>query len=69
MTVKEVLDQLKAMGDAARRAHEVKAGAPENQFGVKLGDLRTIVRERSSWTTRWRSRPGTPGTGETRGKG
>ncbi len=43
MTVREVLAQLKSHGDAARRAHNVKAGAPDNQFGVKLGDIRTIA--------------------------
>jgi 3-methyladenine DNA glycosylase AlkD len=45
MTVKEILAQLKSKGDAARRAHNVKAGAPDNQFGVKLGDLRTIAKK------------------------
>jgi 3-methyladenine DNA glycosylase AlkD len=43
MTVKEVLAQLKSHGDEARRKHNAKSGAPENQFGVKLGDLRTIA--------------------------
>ena len=45
MTVKEILARLKSLGDAARRAHNAKAGAPENQFGVKLGDLRGIAKE------------------------
>lgn len=45
MTVKEILAQLKALGDEARRAHNVKAGAPENQFGVKLGDIRTLAKK------------------------
>jgi 3-methyladenine DNA glycosylase AlkD len=45
MTVKEILAQLKSKGDAARRAHNTKAGAPDNQFGVKLGDLRTIAKK------------------------
>lgn len=45
MTVEEILAQLETMGDAARRKHNVKAGAPENQFGVKLGDIRTIARK------------------------
>src|SRR5215467_12647801 len=43
MTVKEILAQLKTKGDPARRAHNAKAGAPENQFGVKLGDIRAIA--------------------------
>ena len=45
MTVDEILTQLKSLGDDARRAHNVKAGAPDNQFGVKLGDLRTIAKK------------------------
>lgn len=45
MTVKEILEQLKSLGDDARRAHNTKAGAPENQFGVKLGDLRVIAKK------------------------
>ena len=45
MTVKEILANLKSKGDAARRAHNTKAGAPDNQFGVKLGDLRAIAKK------------------------
>lgn len=45
MTTKEILAQLKSLGDDARRAHNVKAGAPDNQFGVKLGDLRTLAKK------------------------
>ena len=45
MTVKEILAQLKSLGDNARRAHNTKAGAPDNQFGVKLGDLRTLAKK------------------------
>ena len=33
------------MGDAGRRKHNLKAGAPENQFGVKLGDLRVLAKK------------------------
>lgn len=43
MTVKEILAQLKSMGNGARRKHNTKAGAPDNQFGVKLGDIRAIA--------------------------
>lgn len=43
MTVKEILAQLKSLGDDARRKHNTKAGAPDNQFGVKLGDIRAIA--------------------------
>lgn len=45
MTVKEVLAKLKSLGDDARRKHNTKAGAPENQFGVKLGDIRAIAKK------------------------
>src|SRR5687767_3336786 len=45
MTVKEILAQLKSLGDDARRKHNTKAGAPDNQFGVKLGDLRAMAKK------------------------
>lgn len=44
MTVKDILAKLESLGDDARRAHNVKAGAPDNQFGVPLGDVRKIAR-------------------------
>jgi 3-methyladenine DNA glycosylase AlkD len=44
MTVKEVLAKLQSLGDDARRKHNAKAGAPANQFGVKLGDIRTVAK-------------------------
>lgn len=45
ITVPALLARLESLGDAARRAHNKRAGAPDNQFGVKLGDLRTIAKE------------------------
>lgn len=45
MTVKEVLAKLESLGDAARRKHNTKAGAPDNQFGVKLGDIRALAKK------------------------
>ena len=45
MTVNEILAQLKSLGDDARRAHNTKAGAPDNQFGVKLGDIRAMAKK------------------------
>jgi len=48
MTVKEVLAQLKSLGDEARRDYNAKVGpdgapgAGDNQFGVKNGDIRVI---------------------------
>ena len=45
MKVNDVLTQLESLGDEARRAHNTKAGAPDNQFGVKLGDLRAVAKK------------------------
>jgi 3-methyladenine DNA glycosylase AlkD len=45
MTVKEILARLKSLADKARRAHNTKSGAPDNQFGVKLGDIRTLAKK------------------------
>lgn len=45
MNVKEILALLATKGNAVRQKHNIKAGAPDNQFGVKLGDLRTIAKK------------------------
>ncbi|HVX14135.1 MAG TPA: DNA alkylation repair protein [Pirellulales bacterium] len=45
MTVKEILAKLESLGDEARRAHNTKSGAPDNQFGVKLGDIRAVAKK------------------------
>lgn len=45
MKIHEILTQLESLGDAARRAHNAKAGAPDNQFGVKLGDIRAVAKK------------------------
>ena len=45
MTVKDLLAQFKSLGDDARRKHNTKAGAPDNQFGVKHGDIRAIAKK------------------------
>lgn len=45
MNVKEILVKLESLGDDARRKHNTKAGAPENQFGVKLGDIRSFAKK------------------------
>jgi 3-methyladenine DNA glycosylase AlkD len=44
-TTKTVLARLAKLGDAARKKHNEKAGAPANQFGVKLGDVRKLAKE------------------------
>ncbi|RPI77895.1 MAG: DNA alkylation repair protein [Planctomycetaceae bacterium] len=43
MALDEVLARLKSMGNEKRRAHNTKAGADDNQFGVKLGDIRKLA--------------------------
>jgi 3-methyladenine DNA glycosylase AlkD len=45
MTLSETLKQLKALGDAKVRAHNTKHGAPDKQFGVSLGDIRTLAKK------------------------
>jgi 3-methyladenine DNA glycosylase AlkD len=43
MTLKEALKQLKTLGNEKVRAQNAKRGAGDNQFGVKLGDIRTLA--------------------------
>lgn len=43
MTLKETLKQLKALGDERMRAQNKKQGAGDNQYGVKLGELRKVA--------------------------
>ncbi len=45
MNAKEVLKQLEALGDEKRRKHNTKWGAHDNQFGVKLGDIRKLAKK------------------------
>lgn len=45
MNVHEILAHLESLGDDARRKHNAKAGAPDNQFGVKLGDIRALAKK------------------------
>lgn len=45
MTCKDVLARLSELGDAKLRAQNAKHGADENQFGVKMGDLRILAKE------------------------
>lgn len=45
MTIKEVLATLKSLGNETRRKHNAKSGAPDNQFGVPLGDIRAIAKK------------------------
>src|SRR5262249_28611514 len=43
MTLKETLAQLKSLADEKTRAQNKKRGAGDNQFGVKMGDIRKIA--------------------------
>ena len=45
MTVKEALNELKALGNAKVRAQNAKSGAGDNQFGVSLGDIRELAKK------------------------
>jgi 3-methyladenine DNA glycosylase AlkD len=45
MGVQEILARFESLGDPARRAHNTRSGAPDNQFGVKLGDIRAIAKK------------------------
>jgi 3-methyladenine DNA glycosylase AlkD len=43
MTAKEILTQLKSLGNEKMIALNAKNGAGNNQFGVRLGDIRTFA--------------------------
>ena len=43
MTLKETLKQLEALGNEKMRAHNRKHGAGDNQFGIRLGDIRKVA--------------------------
>ncbi len=45
MTLEQALEQLKALSDEKTRAYNRKNGAGENQFGVKLGDIRKLAKK------------------------
>jgi len=42
-TLKETLAQLEALGNEKVRAQNSKNGAGDNQFGVRLGDIRKLA--------------------------
>ena len=42
-TLKEALAQLEALGNEKVRAQNSKNGAGDNQFGVRLGDIRKLA--------------------------
>lgn len=44
MTLDEIMDRLKALGNEKVREINAERGAGDDQFGVKLGDLRTLAK-------------------------
>lgn len=44
MTVKAILAKLESLGNESVRKHNVKWGAGDKQFGVKMGDVRKIAK-------------------------
>jgi 3-methyladenine DNA glycosylase AlkD len=45
MTLKETLTELEALSNEKTRAYNTKNGVGENQYGVKLGDIRKIAKK------------------------
>ncbi|WP_159467833.1 DNA alkylation repair protein [Dyadobacter sp. 3J3] len=45
MTLKETLTQLEAHSNPTMMQHNIKYGAGENQFGVKMGDIRALAKK------------------------
>jgi 3-methyladenine DNA glycosylase AlkD len=44
MTATEILKKLESLGNEKRRLHNIKWGAHDKQFGVKMGDIRAIAK-------------------------
>jgi 3-methyladenine DNA glycosylase AlkD len=45
MTIKEIRTQLQALGNVTVSTRNLKYGSGDDQFGVKMGDLRTIAKK------------------------
>lgn len=45
MTLDDIMEQLRVLGNEKMRAFNAKHGASDNQFGVKLGDLRALAKK------------------------
>lgn len=43
--VKDILSQLKSKGDEKVRSYNIRNGAGDKQFGVKLGDIRVVAKK------------------------
>lgn len=48
MTTAKVLKELKALGDDKRRAFNAKNGVNDDQFGVPMGDIRSVAKKLKS---------------------
>lgn len=44
VTLQDTLNTLEGLGDPKLRQQNIKRGAPENQFGVKMGDVRALAK-------------------------
>lgn len=45
MHLSEALDRLEGLGTAKMRAQNAKRGVAGDQYGVKMGDIRTVAKE------------------------
>jgi 3-methyladenine DNA glycosylase AlkD len=45
MTLQEVMQELESLGSERQRKQNTKQGASDNQFGVKLGDIRKVAKK------------------------
>jgi len=45
MTVAEILKQFESLANEKVRQHNIKYGAGDDQFGVKMGDIRTLAKK------------------------
>jgi 3-methyladenine DNA glycosylase AlkD len=45
MILKEAIKELESLGNATVRKHNTKNGAGDNQFGVKMGDIRALAKK------------------------
>lgn len=45
MTIKEILAHFESLSNEKVRAHNIKYGAGDNQYGVKLGDIRALAKQ------------------------
>lgn len=61
MALKDALAQMKSLGEEKVRTQNRSNGAGDDQFGVRLGDIRKLA-AKSSPTTHWPSLCGARGS-------